>query len=210
MLPITYGKGCDHGIRRVRRAVRQFPSMLLGGHSPSVAVFQWGSGLPSPLPSEGWDDLLIHRSRLRALVIRRRPDLRVTTAATAQPDPLPSGSVRLVRLPSWLPRGPQPLRPERGHTLMSVVVRRQAVLLAVHDLTWSRIARQAVVTGSLPSCCLARVGRSHGPGSCGVGCSMPLRTLVVERAHRASHLGIELRTAGHLILSILCDGPGAE
>jgi hypothetical protein len=57
----------------------------------------------------------------------------------------------------WRDLNRRPLRPERGHALMCVVVQCQAVLLAAHGLAGSGSPRQAVAKVSLPSCCLVEV-----------------------------------------------------
>src|SRR3954469_7278776 len=83
-------------------------------------------------------DLLIRRHRLVAVGVR------------VGPSPVP-------------PAPAADLRPERGHALMFTVVRRQVVLLAVRGLAWSDTPRQAMATGSLPSCCLTSA-MLHGAG----------------------------------------------
>jgi len=78
------------------------------------------------------------------------------------PDPRSEGEA--FDPPLATPAGPRPLRPERGGAPISVVVRCQGVLLVAHDSAQSGSARQAVVQGSLPSCCLTQ-SVLHAPGA---------------------------------------------
>jgi hypothetical protein len=83
----------------------------------------------------------------------------------------------------WWDLNPRPLRPERGHMPMPIVIQCQGMLLAAHGFAVSGNPRQAVARGLLPFCCPAgHLRRLRGVCPWAGWIDLPLRPV-------AEHLG---------------------